>query len=376
MERNWNKVGALGTLAGVLITSLIGVAGLVLMWWIYQHTISQISTDTSAPKISTMPITWWMPSLIVIAIIGAGVLHFSAVRMNRTKVPIFNPVKEQPDSHPLLSSPLFAPTQRAFEMLSISQRFLVKEIYEHPGTPVAFLGRTLDAMKFPLRVGTESLNKVLTTNLVRRTPVDAEPNTTVKNIVETLLESANLPSPEIVKQINIETGEAVKTDCNLGCKIALDDLRREHIKTIDSARADLRRVGACELLTDQAECLQRELNRIIEEDANDQFEKKLWPRPLDPEILNASKGTLWSWQHRAWSRWHASFWNHCFAVKNFGPKGLETDLTKATAVRDTVVKFDNVEMFRALKKHREALVAAQRQLLKPYEDSGEKVVSV
>ena len=39
MNRNWNKIGAVGTLVGVLLTSFIGIAGLALMWW-FTNTLS------------------------------------------------------------------------------------------------------------------------------------------------------------------------------------------------------------------------------------------------------------------------------------------------------------------------------------------------
>jgi hypothetical protein len=55
--------------------------------------------------------------------------------------------------------------------------------------------------------------------------VDAEPNATVKSIVETLLESANLPSPETVRQINEETTTALTTDHNLGYQSILGPLK-------------------------------------------------------------------------------------------------------------------------------------------------------
>lgn len=82
MNRNWNKIGAVGTLVGVLLTSFIGIAGLALMWWIYQHPVSTVSADAPAQAV---PIAAWMPALIVVAIIGAGVLHFIAIRATHGK---------------------------------------------------------------------------------------------------------------------------------------------------------------------------------------------------------------------------------------------------------------------------------------------------
>jgi len=309
-------------------------------------------------------------------VIGGGLLHFLAARMNRATSSKNQLQQNAKADEPFPNSPVAAATRLTFESLSVSQRFLVREIYEHPRTALVFLGTTLSGMGFPPRVSANSLNAVLITNLVLRDSTGhVAPNPDVKGIVEKLLESSDLPLPKIVKQVNAETSEAVKTDCNLGCNSLLSDLKQEHLKKLQAARIDFSRSGACDMLIDQAKCLQQELKRIIDEDVSDTFERKLWRCPLDPEIINAAKGALWSWQHRAWSKWNGAFWNHCFAVKNFGPKYLDTDLTKATEVRDDAMKLNNEQMFKALEKHQEALVAARAQLLNPYEDSGDKVVS-
>ncbi|MGD1072361.1 MAG: hypothetical protein ABSB15_19730 [Bryobacteraceae bacterium] len=85
MPRDWNKVSAISTLAGVFITSAIGVVGLVLMWWIYKNPILPPQTPASSAGEVAMPLIlpWWMPTMVVAAIVLAGVLHIVALRQGR-----------------------------------------------------------------------------------------------------------------------------------------------------------------------------------------------------------------------------------------------------------------------------------------------------
>ena len=201
------------------ILSLLGIAPAAYCaygTWVLLH------PGTTGWPVSSTGLLISFGAFIACAVIG-GVA--AVLVRNTSRVPPHAERSEKSRVSAFPETAIALATRRTFEALSVSQRFLVKEVYEHPGTAVAFLGRTLDDMKFPPRVGIDSLNKVFTTNLVRRTPVDAEPNATVKNIVEALLESADLPSPETVRQINEETTAALTTDHNLGYESILGPLR-------------------------------------------------------------------------------------------------------------------------------------------------------
>jgi hypothetical protein len=215
---------------GANIAQIVRLVGILPAAYCAYGTWVLLHPSSSGGPVNSPGLLISFGAFIACAVIGGLAAIFARRKVGRDLAD--SEANNKPRTQTPSETALAFATRQTFESLSVSQRFLVKEIYEHPGTAITFLGRTLDAMKFPPRVGMDSLNKVFTTNLVRSTPTHAEPNATVKNIVETLLNSANLPSPEIVKQINLETSEALKIDCNLGCKAALEDLRREYANTV------------------------------------------------------------------------------------------------------------------------------------------------
>ena len=225
------KAAALGSRTGRLLihSASYGVGGAWWQWWKYKNVTEIVRACVKSDAIDISVSNTILgdpfkgdPKHLFVRYSHNGIAQ-------RTVVPEggrFSVPASSAESNTLPNSPIVSATRQMFESLSVSQRFLVKEIYEHPGMAIAFLGRTLDAMKFPPRVGIESLDHVLrSTNFVHRTTINAEPNATVKNIVETLLESAKLPSPETVRQINEETTAALTTDHNLGYESILGPLR-------------------------------------------------------------------------------------------------------------------------------------------------------
>lgn len=84
-ETNWSKVGAVWTAIGVVGTYALGVAGLILMWWL-AHQSSQPANGSeptgSVAPVNPVPVGWWIPAaFIVIAIIGGGLLHIKATAL-------------------------------------------------------------------------------------------------------------------------------------------------------------------------------------------------------------------------------------------------------------------------------------------------------
>jgi hypothetical protein len=98
-EANWNKISAIWTIIGTVGAYVLGIAGLVLMWWLAVHPAAPPAVDpqtigghpSMTPAIS---ITSWMPFLmIVLAIVGGGALHIKAARIAARK-------PEQPEPPP------------------------------------------------------------------------------------------------------------------------------------------------------------------------------------------------------------------------------------------------------------------------------------
>ena len=65
---DWNKSGAIATIIFGVVNALIGIAGLVLM---------SLSLNRS------LPIAWWMPSLIALTVVVSAVLFYRASRSLR-----------------------------------------------------------------------------------------------------------------------------------------------------------------------------------------------------------------------------------------------------------------------------------------------------
>lgn len=68
MERDWNKIGAITTIVGTVINSVIGVASLALMWWSNHQ---------------GLPIHWWLPVLICATLLLTGILFHRAFALWR-----------------------------------------------------------------------------------------------------------------------------------------------------------------------------------------------------------------------------------------------------------------------------------------------------
>lgn len=131
-------------------------------------------------------------------------------------------------------------TRKTFDSLSVSQRCLIKHIYNHPTTSAAFLTTAITELGFPSRVGAESLNRVLATNLVvRDARGNVDPNPSIRNIVEHLLEMEPWPSLEVIKSINKETATAVASDCRLGQEAAVAELDGKHSSELATVRNEL-----------------------------------------------------------------------------------------------------------------------------------------
>ncbi|HTR37678.1 MAG TPA: hypothetical protein VMH80_17345 [Bryobacteraceae bacterium] len=231
---NWVRIGIIAT---VLSTVFNG-------WTVYRgefpkQQTAQVAASGKAPSPMTDPSTlrFW---LILSPTVASSLFLALALLIASRKRNVPSPASL---SRSLPNTPIVAATKITFASLSVSQQFLVREIYEHPGTAVAFLGTTLSNMKFAPRVVADSLNKVLTTNLCRRTPGipgNVEPNPEVRDIVASLLEEANLPAPETVRQINEETTTALAMDHRLGHESALEQARTEATHERELLQSQLR----------------------------------------------------------------------------------------------------------------------------------------
>jgi hypothetical protein len=202
--------GTTGTavrVTGLRIATLIGVVAFVL--------------SLAAPAIYRLfGTTWATLALALLVVIIAAIILYA--RNNSARM---TAARQRTGDIP--ESPVAMATRDTFESLSISQRFIVKEVYDHPRTPDAFLGAVATNLGFRPRTAVESLRKVLTTNLVNRdTTRHVEPNPAVKEIVESLLGSASLPPVEIVKQITAEISAAMALDCKVGTEALRSQLQQ------------------------------------------------------------------------------------------------------------------------------------------------------
>jgi hypothetical protein len=209
----WIKAGVIAQIACVAIS----------IWGVYrgEHPLP-VTAPTGGVGMNPL---WYGP------IISGVLFTLSAILL------VFGPHKRdaQKEAPPITPSdtlphtPVAIATRKTFELLSVSQRLLVKEIYNRPGMNVVFLSPILSDFGFPPRVASDSLNRVLTTNLVERNTMGTvQPNPHVSEIVDELLKSTNLPSLEAVKSIAAETWAAVQLDAKLGYEHLVEELKDKH----------------------------------------------------------------------------------------------------------------------------------------------------
>ncbi len=90
--RSWNKRGAIAQIVGVAASIVIGLATLLLIWWLAVH--PAVAKAQNQKRDPNMPIAWWMPFLISASMIATGCLFLMGMR-NRRKA-----VEGAPDSQP------------------------------------------------------------------------------------------------------------------------------------------------------------------------------------------------------------------------------------------------------------------------------------
>jgi hypothetical protein len=223
---NWVKAGVLAQIACVGFS----------IWGVYrgEHPLAtnqDASTSQGASsEVNFMNPAWYGPiasgSILAITV-GLFIIG------TRRRVSVAPPLAE------VDNSPVANATRKTFESLSISQRLLVRHIYHNPNTATAFLLPVLSDMGFPAKVAGDSLNKVLTTNLVSRDSINTFPNADVKAIVSQLIERDNLPTVDTVNNIASETIAAVQFTAKLGCDKVVDELKQNHSGEINALNAKL-----------------------------------------------------------------------------------------------------------------------------------------
>jgi len=147
--------------------------------------------------------------------------------------------RKQITAESLPASPIVAATKKTFASLSISEKLLVRHVYHNPNTATAFLLPVLSEMGFPTKVAGDSLNKVLTTNLVSRDTINTFPNPDVKEIVSQLVDHDNLPTADVIRSIASETTAAVQFTAQLGCEKLVDELKQKHSGEISALSSKL-----------------------------------------------------------------------------------------------------------------------------------------
>jgi hypothetical protein len=82
MERNWGKISAIGTWVSAGVSLVLGVGTIGFMWWMYNHPLVQapagVARSGEANPVPVIPS--WIPILIAVSLLAAGVLQLIAVR--------------------------------------------------------------------------------------------------------------------------------------------------------------------------------------------------------------------------------------------------------------------------------------------------------
>jgi hypothetical protein len=253
---------------GVRLAALVGVLVLVL--------------SLTAPSLYRLLTVWQATgALLLVMMLSAGI-----ILRQRSKA------MENPTGSTFPKDGVALATKTTFDSLSVSQRFLIKYIYHHPNTSAPFLTNALTELGFPARVGLESLNRVLVTNLVKNDGHgNVDPNPSIKNIVERLLETEPWPPLEILTSINTETASAIAADCRVGHEAAVAKLNGEHSAELAKCHEQLENirqiaeVSRRNGLEDREEAVKwKQQTATLEQDLNGRLQDQAEHRKIQGEI--------------------------------------------------------------------------------------------
>jgi hypothetical protein len=259
----WVKAGVLAQIACVGFSIWAAYRG--------EHPVS--ATKDANSEIRVMNAAWYGPiasgSILALTV---GLFVFG-VRRKSSRIVI-----------PADLKPVALAARATFESLSVSQKLLVRHIYHNPNTATTSLLPVLSNMGFPAKVAGDSLNTVLTTNLVTRDTVNTFPNPDVKEIVWKLIEYDNLPTADMVSSVASETTLAVQFTAQLGCEKLVDELRLKHSEEISALNyklagetsAKVFHEGQCRLIIEECDrdvtAIRKELD-IARNSASRNFEQ-------------------------------------------------------------------------------------------------------